>query len=499
MNGKKLSLPLLGFLGLALLLLPAFLFIKPKGTELALLYGLCVLFLPLIAYITFRLRNTATLNLANETLEKRVERRTKQLALEITERRLMQEQAQYQMQHLADLHEINDAITSSLDLRSVLELLIGKIKVLLPYTSVLVWLLNKEKGLLDLVASKNFNEEECRERKMEAKFPLLNTVMENKTHVTMGNIQTDPRCWEPDFFRKRGLVSYLGVPMIAEGEVLGVLSLFTRKEHEFSDEEIEFLSMLAGQAAVAIRNSQLHEQVKKHVDELERANRVKDEFLSVMSHELRTPLIVIMGSSALIQDGRFGKINDRQNDALEKVARQSNNLLTMINGIMETTKIEVGAVVLETREVDLSNFLNALRSLYSQPNNGVKLIWDYPSNLPTAKVDSEKLKQVLQNLINNALKFTPQGTVRVSARYRAGTKTVKLRVKDTGIGIPENGLPIIFERFRQLDSSETRSYGGVGLGLYIVKRFTELLGGKVDVNSKARKGSTFTVTIPREH
>ena len=167
MNGKKLSLPVLGFLGLALLLLPAFLFIKPKGTEPALLYGLCVLFLPLIAYIAFRLRNSAALSLANETLEERVERRTKQLALEITERRLMQEQAQYQMQHLADLRVINDAITSSLDLRAVLELLIGKIDVLLPYTSVLVWLLNKEEGLLDLVASKNFNEEECRKRKME--------------------------------------------------------------------------------------------------------------------------------------------------------------------------------------------------------------------------------------------------------------------------------------------------------------------------------------------
>ncbi|MFQ5903569.1 MAG: ATP-binding protein, partial [Candidatus Binatia bacterium] len=434
----------------------------------------------------------------NETLEERVERRTKQLALEITERRQMQEQAQYRMQRLADLHEINDAISSSLDLRAVLDLLIGKIDALLPYASVLVWLSNEDKGLLDLVASKNFNEEECRERKMEAKFPLLKAVMENKSPVTTSNIQTDPRCWEPDFFRQQGLVSYLGVPMIAEGEVLGVLSFFTRKEHEFSDEEVEFLSMLAGQAAVAIHNSQLHEQAKKHLAELVRANRVKDEFLSVMSHELRTPLNVVVGYVGMIQDGRFGEINDRQNDALEKVTRQSNNLLSMINSIMETTKIEAGAVMLETQEVNLSNFLDEFRSSYSHSDNGVKLTWDYPSNLPVVKVDSDKLKQILQNLINNALKFTPKGTVTVSARYIAGIKTVKLRVKDTGIGIPENGLPIIFERFRQLDSSETRSYGGVGLGLYIVKRFTELLGGRVDVNSKARKGSTFTVTIPYE-
>src|SRR3989304_10180318 len=134
MNAKMLGLLLLGVLGLTLLILPAFLFIKAKRAELVFLYGLCVLSLPLISYITSRLRNITVLRLANEMLEERVKRRTKQLALEITERRVIQEQAEYRMERLADLRELNDAITSSLDLRAVLGLLVGKIDVLLPYT-----------------------------------------------------------------------------------------------------------------------------------------------------------------------------------------------------------------------------------------------------------------------------------------------------------------------------------------------------------------------------
>ena len=126
----------------------------------------------------------------------------------------------------------------------------------------------------------------------------------------------------------------------------------------------------------------------------------------------------------------------------------------------------------------------------------VALTWDYPSNLPVMKTDGGKLMQILQNLINNAVKFTEKGSVTFSARYFLGTDTVEFKVADTGIGISKKALPLIFEKFRQLDSSDTRPYGGVGLGLYIVKQFTEMLGGTVTTETEPGRGSTFVVTVP---
>lgn len=254
------------------------------------------------------------------------------------------------------------------------------------------------------------------------------------------------------------------------------------------------------------------EQEKRHsqkmeelADELRKANKVKDEFLSVMSHELRTPLTVVMGYTGMIMDGLLGEINENQKKALQKIINRSNDQLAMINSVLQATALEGRAVKVDSHEVNLRNFLDELRSSYDVPVVGQhSLKWHYPSDLPVVKTDSAKLKQILQNLMNNAIKFTEKGTVTVSARIKEGLspqasrRFVEFKVVDTGIGIPKEHLHSIFEKFRQVDSSETRSFGGVGMGLYIVKKFTEMLEGTVKVESELGKGSTFTVTIPCE-
>ncbi len=239
------------------------------------------------------------------------------------------------------------------------------------------------------------------------------------------------------------------------------------------------------------------EQTQKKLKELETATRLKDEFLSVMSHELRTPLNAILGFTEMMRDGAMGEINQKQEKALEKLISCSHYLLDMINGLLLADSLEAGAMKVVSREFNLKDFLEELRSdynffLHKEPT----LNWDYPADLPVVKNDDQKLRQILQNLINNAIKFTPRGTVTISARHNPEAETVELRVADTGIGIPKEKLPIIFERFRQVDSSESRSYGGVGLGLYIAKQFTGMLGGEIHVDSEPGKGSTFTVTLP---
>jgi signal transduction histidine kinase len=216
-----------------------------------------------------------------------------------------------------------------------------------------------------------------------------------------------------------------------------------------------------------------------------------------MSHELRTPLNVISGYTKLIQEGVMGPVNAEQNKALEKVSHHANELLFMVNSIMHATKIEAGAVAADKDNFWLSGFLDDLKPIYDYPyGKEVALVWDYPADLPLIESDRDKLKHILQNLINNAIKFTDSGTISISAREIDGKNAVEFVVQDTGIGIAAEQLPLIFDRFRQVDSSRTRTYGGVGLGLHIVKTFTELLGGSVSASSQLGKGSTFTVVIP---
>ncbi|MBI2538943.1 MAG: GAF domain-containing protein, partial [Deltaproteobacteria bacterium] len=547
------------------------------------------------------------------------------------------------------LHEIGKAVSSTLDLQGMLDLLLEKVDLFLPYAASTVRLLNRETGFLEPIACRNMDSDLWKSRLPLEPTRALTATQTRRPLITR-NLQADPQTRDPTFFREQGLISCLRIPLIAKDQILGAIAFYTRQEHDFGTEEIQFLTSLANQAAIAIHNAQLYEQSQAHQtrasalyeiaatvnqslnpDEifqgvikkiseifgfgairvlllnpqgeelrlkaehnrvpltysppttfrrgqgilgriaetgeamifddlqndaryaelshskasksaglsffaglpiksktrtlgvllcvgqsprrltseevnlinsmthqigtatenirlyetakeqalaLEKSNKIKDEFLSVMSHELRTPLNVVVGYSGMLKDRLLGELNPTQQQALEKIINRANDQLATINNILFAT-------VLETE--------------------------NYPGDLPFIKADSAKLRQVLQNLINNAIKFTDKGSITISTRFlpvsdshplrfgetgNRGTGVVEFKVADTGVGIPKEMLPVIFDRFRQVDSSETRSFGGVGLGLYIVKKFTELLGGTVEVESEVGKGSTFTVTIP---
>src|SRR3989338_9454935 len=425
------------------------------------------------------------------------------------------EETRRNLERIRALHEIDKAITSTLDLRAVLDVLLEKIALFLPYpTAVTVRLMNQETGVLESLASRGMDEEEWKMKDSRSVGGRARKIVETKAPLTIRNVQTDPQTHNPEIFRKHGLVSHLGVPLIVKGKAIGVLGLYTKEEHEFSNEEIEFLSTLAGQTALAINNAQLYEGMAK-------ANKVKDEFLSIMSHEMRTPLNVVVGYSGMIMDGMLGEVNEKQKEAMGKIIRLANDQLVMINNVLYATVLETEKTRVESHELSLGDFLAQLKSGYEAPiNKELVFNWDYPANLPLIRTDSAKLKQILQNLIDNAIKFTDKGSVTVSARITEGSKQkaeatenrqeegdsthasrlpphafVEFKVADTGAGIPKEALPMIFDKFKQADSSETRVYGGVGMGLYIVKKFAELLGGQVEVESEAGKGSTFTVTL----
>jgi len=225
------------------------------------------------------------------------------------------------------------------------------------------------------------------------------------------------------------------------------------------------------------------------------ASRAKSEFLANMSHEIRTPMNGILGMAELLANS---EITDKQREFLDVISNSASSLMTIINDILDFSKIEAGALKLDPMPFDLKTAVNDVISLLSTTaqDKGIELIIDYPPNLPTRFIgDGGRIRQVLTNLVGNAIKFTKEGHVAVFVKIQTEDNNqarVTLDITDTGIGIPSDKLEHIFDKFTQADGSTTRVYGGTGLGLAITKRMSEMMGGEVRLKSELGKGSTFT-------
>jgi signal transduction histidine kinase len=243
--------------------------------------------------------------------------------------------------------------------------------------------------------------------------------------------------------------------------------------------------------------TQLVRAQKRLKQETEQRIQGKKEVLDIVSHEFRTPLTLIIGYAQAVKARVFGEVTTEQEEALGKILRQSDNLLYMVNAMLDLARIDAGELSAEREEFSVVELLRELRVDREPPlDKLVTLQWLIPDDLPTMRSDKAKLRIILQNLINNAIKFTDEGTIQVSTRQTPDRKRIEFEVADSGIGISKETVPFIFDKFRQADSSSTRQRGGVGLGLHIVRVFTESLGGTVSVKSQLGKGSTFTLVLP---
>jgi PAS domain S-box-containing protein len=250
----------------------------------------------------------------------------------------------------------------------------------------------------------------------------------------------------------------------------------------------------AATADLAEQNARLQWQSQ----EVERANRLKSEFLASMSHELRTPINALIGYSALLIDGVLGDVNERQRDALQRGRAAAEHLLALINDILDLAKIEAGKMPLHLEEVELRDVVGEV-SQQIEPmlrKKQLEFVVDISGDCPALYTDRTKVRQVLLNLLSNAVKFTNRGRVSVVAHCEEGSDGVRIDVVDTGIGIREKDLQAIWEDFRQVDQSRTREYGGTGLGLSITRKLLDRLGGTVSVRSSYGDGSVFSVTLP---
>jgi signal transduction histidine kinase len=245
--------------------------------------------------------------------------------------------------------------------------------------------------------------------------------------------------------------------------------------------------------------SKTNEELSQANEELKSLDRMKDDFLSNVSHEFKTPLTSIQGYSQLISDGTLGEVNEQQQKAVETVLRNSERLRRLVDSLLYLSRAQSGKLNYSFEKLDIKDILeHAVQDLALQAaSKNIELITDIPSDIPQLDLDRDKMMDVFVNLIDNAVKFTPDGgKVTVSAHVSEGS--MYLDVEDTGIGIPENKIPMLFQRFYQVDSSVKRRYGGTGLGLYICKKIVEDHKGDIYVNSEEGKGTTVHVRLPMD-
>jgi GAF domain-containing protein/anti-sigma regulatory factor (Ser/Thr protein kinase) len=295
--------------------------------------------------------------------------------------------------------------------------------------------------------------------------------------------------------RATGSRTVLAVPLLVEGSAISTIVVARRTVRPFSEREVQIVETFADQAAIAIQNVRLFNEIQDQSRQLEVASRHKSEFLANMSHELRTPLNAIIGFSEVLLQGIFGDVNEKQREYLADVLGSGQHLLSLINDILDLSKIEAGRMDLELSTFSFRDALDSGLTIVREraARHAIQLNAVVASDVGALEADERKVKQILYNLLSNAVKFTPDGG-RVDVSVRVENGDVRVEVRDTGIGVAPEDQEQIFEEFRQVGRERSRE--GTGLGLTLTKRFVELHGGRIWLESTPGKGSTFTFTLP---
>jgi len=326
------------------------------------------------------------------------------------------------------------------------------------------------------------------------------TLLEGKV-LHVADVLADPDYTFTEAQRLGGYRTILGIPMLREGKPIGVLTLTRKEVRPFTEKQIELVSTFADQAAIAIENVRLFDEIQEKNRQLQQASEHKSQFVSSVSHELRTPLNAIIGLTEMMvkNAARFG--TEKAQEPLQRVNRAGTHLLGLINQVLDLSKIEAGKLELNPQTVPLKPLIKDVIDTAGQlaEQNKNRLIVEVQENLGALTVDPMRLRQILLNLLSNACKFTKQGEVALRVRKTVdGRNWIEFAVADTGIGMTPEQQAKLFEEFTQADSTTAQRYGGTGLGLAITRKLAHMMGGDVTVQSALGKGSTFTVRLPAD-
>lgn len=442
------------------------------------------------------------------------------------------QQLQKRVAELTTLNRISQAITSTLDLTETLTIITENTTQLLQVDAASVVLHDKEADDLWFAAASGEASEFVQGKRLALGQGILGWVSLHGEPLLVPDTAADSRYFG-DFDAKSGFQarSILCVPLKVKGQPIGAIEAINKLNGTFDEEDLRLLTRLAVPAATAIENAQLFAQSQQEVmerkraesaleaertllarrveertadlrtanAELARAARMKDEFLASVSHELRTPLNAILGISEALQEAVYGEMNERQIGSLHSIEESGRHLLSLINDILDLSKVEAGKLELELAAMPVEAVCQASLRMIKQDahQKQLRIHTAFDSKVTIFTADERRVKQVLVNLLSNAVKFTPPGgDIGIEVVGDKEANAVLITVWDTGIGIAGEHLQQLFQPFVQLDSRLSREYAGTGLGLSLVLRMMELHGGSVAVKSQVGEGSRFTVSFP---
>jgi GAF domain-containing protein/CheY-like chemotaxis protein len=409
------------------------------------------------------------------------------------------------VQELQALGEVSEALSSTLDLETVLSTIVSRANQLAGTESCSVWEYDEQTEEFHLRITNNLDEEVAaitRRTPGRRGEGVLGRAAVTREPVQVPDIAETGAYHGPlrDILLRTGTRALMAIPLLREDHLIGGLTVNKKTPGEFPPEVVDLLQTFASQSAVAIQNARLFREIADKSRQLELADRHRSEFLANMSHELRTPLNAIIGYSEMLQEDAADLGAEQFTDDLKKINAAGKHLLELINAVLDLSKIEAGKMELYLETFDVATLIHDIAAVI-QPlavKNGNRLDVRCPDAVGVMRADLTKVRQALFNLLSNACKFTERGTVSlVVAREAAdGPDWMAFRVSDTGIGMTPEQLAKLFEAFSQADAATTRRYGGTGLGLALSRRLCRMMGGDVTVESEAGRGSTFTIRLP---
>ena len=433
----------------------------------------------------------AVIAIENVRLFDEVQARTRELSQSIGE--------------LRALGEVSQAVNSTLNLETVLETIVGRAVQLSSSDSGIVYEFDEVVQTFHARASHRITLEHLatvRAAPIRLGEGAVGRAGAIREPVQVADISDETQFVAPQtrgLLIREGLRSLLAIPLVREQRVLGSLVILRRELSTFSPEIVATLQTFAAQSVLAIQNARLFREIEKKSRELELASQHKSQFLANMSHELRTPLNAIIGVSEMLREDAEALQQDTE--PLDRVLGAARHLLALINDILDLSKIEAGRMELQLEEFALAplidNVVKTIEPLAVKNTN--QLVVRCDGTIGKLHADQMRLRQALLNLMSNANKFTERGTITIDARQgqENGRDWITIAVADSGIGMTPEQMAKLFQEFSQADASTTRKYGGTGLGLAISKRFCQMMGGDITVESELGRGSTFTIRLPR--
>ena len=428
----------------------------------------------------------AVIAIENVRLFKELDARTRDLSRSVAE--------------LRALSEVGQAISSTLDLQAVLSTIVARATELSGTDAGVVYEYDEQREVFLPRATQHLEAEVLE--------TMLATPVRKGEGATGRLAEVHEPIQLPDILEapaesrvrsvlvRAGYRALLAVPLVREDRLIGGLTVIRKATGAFAPEVIELLRTFATQSALAIQNARLFLEIADKSQQLEAASRHKSEFLANMSHELRTPLNAIIGFSEVLMQRMFGELNTKQEEYLKDIYESGRHLLSLINDILDLSKIEAGRMELELTAFDLPTAIDSALTLVREraSRRGIVLEKTLDERVGPIRADERKVRQVVLNLLSNAIKFTPEGG-RIEVRAVPVDSSVEVSVADTGVGIAPEDQEAVFEEFRQVGSSAAKQEG-TGLGLALCRKFVELHDGTIWVTSAVGAGSTFTFRLP---